>query len=48
MKHDSKYYIGRDSKGVFKWNEKELIYIEESEIKNKKSTNNGKRNASTK
>jgi len=29
MKHDSKYYIGRDSKGVFKWNEKELIYIEQ-------------------
>lgn len=35
MKHDSKYYLGRDSKGIFKWNEKELIYIEETNKKQK-------------
>ena len=35
MKYDNQYYIGRDSKGLFKWNEKELIYIED--IKSKKN-----------
>lgn len=29
MKLDDKFYIGRDSKGLFKWNEKEFIRIED-------------------
>ncbi|WP_155845019.1 hypothetical protein [Chryseobacterium daeguense] len=45
MKHDDKYYIGRDSKGLFKWNEKELIRIEEPKAKkNEKTTPKKSRN----
>lgn len=50
MQLDNKYFIGRDSKGTFKWNEKELIYIKKEKIqKDEESpkTKNTKRSSGT-
>lgn len=44
MKLDERYYLGKDSKGYFKWNEKEVIRIEETEFKNKKTNANNRQN----
>lgn len=33
------YFSGRDSKGIFHWNEKELIRIKESDTTKKKKKN---------
>ncbi|MFP7656122.1 hypothetical protein [Chryseobacterium proteolyticum] len=37
MKDKDGFYIGRDSQGLFKWNEKRLIRIEEPKIKQPKT-----------
>lgn len=39
MKLNSEFYIGRDSKGTFKWNEKQLIYIEPTKTPTNANTN---------
>jgi hypothetical protein len=38
MKDKDGYYLGRDSSGFFKWNEKRLIRIEDPDKKNKPKT----------
>jgi hypothetical protein len=39
MKDKDGYYIGRDSNGMFKWNEKRLIRIENDKKKTNEKSN---------
>ncbi|SHH89880.1 hypothetical protein SAMN05421866_4189 [Chryseobacterium oranimense] len=43
MKDKDGFYIGRDSGGLFKWNEKVLIRIEEPKPKKKQNEKSPKR-----
>nr|DAG72841.1 MAG TPA: hypothetical protein [Caudoviricetes sp.] len=45
MKDKDGFYIGRDSGGLFKWNEKVLIRIDEPKLTKKKNECNGKNNS---
>ena len=40
MKEKDGYWIGRDSNGLFKWNEKRLIRIENDKKKNEDNRKN--------
>lgn len=44
MKFNSEFYIGRDSKGTFKWNEKQLIYIEPTKTPTNANNSKNKNN----
>lgn len=45
MKDKDGFYIGRDSGGLFKWNEKVLIRIDEPKLKKKQNEYHGKNNS---